>query len=241
MAADPSQWQVLPHDPMVALAENLWRVEGDLPGMALRRTMTVARLQGGDLVIHSAIAMDEPAMAELEALGRPAWLVVPNGWHRMDAPRYKARYPDLQVLCPGKARKMVEKVVPVDATYDELPQPVPGDDSVRFEHVDGTNQSEGVMIVRSDDGISLALGDCIFNLPHGKGLFWFIYGRLLGSTGGPRVTIIGRFFLLKQLKTFKAWLQRMAALEGLIRIVPSHGAVIEGDAAGALSEVDSRL
>ena len=30
-------------------------------------------------------------------------------------------------------------------------------------------------------------------------------------------------------------------LDGLVRLIPSHGAVIEGDAAGALREVDGRL
>ena len=241
MAADPTQWQVLRHDPMTALAENMWRVEGDLPGMSLRRTMIVARLVNGDLVIHNAIAMDEAAMAELEALGRPAWLVVPNGWHRLDAARFKARYPELRVLCPRGARAKVDKLAAVHATYDDLPQPDPTDDSVRFEYVDGTSGAEGVMIVRSADGLSVVLGDTIFNLPHGKGLFWFVYGRLLGSTGGPRVTVIGRLMLLKKRKVFKAWLQRMAARQGLVRLVPSHGAVIEGDAAAAIAEVDSRL
>jgi len=226
---------------MVQLADNLWRVEGDLPNMALRRTMIVVRLAGGELLIHNGIAMDEPAMAELEALGTPTWLVVPNGWHRLDAARFKARYPDIQVICPAGARKRIEKVVAVDTTYNDRPQPVPEDDTVRFEAIDGAGDMEGVMVVRSPDGLSLVLGDAIFNLPHRKGFFWFVYGRLLGSTGGPRVTVIGRFFLLKRKAAFKAWLNRMAELDGLVRLIPSHGAVIEGDAAGALREVDGRL
>jgi hypothetical protein len=213
---------------MVQLADNLWWVEGDLPDMGLRRTMVVARLASGDLVIHSCIALGEAAMAELEALGRPAWLVVPNGWHRMDAARYKARYPELKVICPPGARKRVSKVVGVHATYDELAQPDEQDDSVRLEPIDGGGGQEGVMVVRSSDGISLVVADTIFNLPHGKGLFWFIYGRVLGSTGGPRVTVIGRFFLLKRKAQFKAWLQRMAAMEGLVRhpppVRPCHAA-----------------
>jgi hypothetical protein len=89
-------WHVLPHGPLERLAENLWWVQGSLRGMSLKRVMTVARRTDGELVIHSAIAMTEDAMRELEALGEPAFLVVPNRGHRLDAPAYKRRYPSLR-------------------------------------------------------------------------------------------------------------------------------------------------
>jgi len=95
--SDETEWVVYEHGELVQLASNLWRVSGTLPSMDLPRCMVVARTTTGDLVIHNAVAMDEAHMAELEALGRPAWLVVPVGWHRFDAARYKARYPDLGV------------------------------------------------------------------------------------------------------------------------------------------------
>jgi hypothetical protein len=59
--------------------------------------------------------MDEPRMAALEALGAPTWLVVPNGYHRLDAPAYKRRYPQLQVVAPEGAAARVRQVVAVDA------------------------------------------------------------------------------------------------------------------------------
>lgn len=37
-------WKVLAHEPIVELADNLWWVRGSLPGMSLKRTMTVLRL-----------------------------------------------------------------------------------------------------------------------------------------------------------------------------------------------------
>ena len=85
-------WKVDDHSPLHPLAENLWVVDGSIPNMQIRRWMVVARLQNRDLVIWNAIAMDEAGMAALEALGRPAHLVVPNGWHRMqDASRIDTR------------------------------------------------------------------------------------------------------------------------------------------------------
>src|SRR5262249_14085749 len=60
-------WRVFPHRGLEKLEPNLWRVEGDLPGGNGTRVMTVARMRDGGLVIHSAIALEEPLMAELEA------------------------------------------------------------------------------------------------------------------------------------------------------------------------------
>src|SRR5690606_38404699 len=79
------------HGPLERLEDNLWRVEGALPNMALRRVMTVVRMADGRLVIHSAIALPDELMAQIEAWGRPSYLLVPNAYHRLDAPAYKAR------------------------------------------------------------------------------------------------------------------------------------------------------
>lgn len=91
------EWRVLPHGPIEKLSENLWWVTGTIKGMSLKRVMAVAKRSDGKLVIHSAIAMDEAQMRELEALGEPAYLVVPSHHHRIDAPAYKRRYPALKV------------------------------------------------------------------------------------------------------------------------------------------------
>lgn len=238
-----TDWIVHPHGPLEPLADNLWRVEGELPHMQLKRVMTVARLSSGKLVLHSAIAMDEPGMKALEALGEPAWMVVPNGWHRIDAARFKARYPGLKVVCPADSRKRVEQVVAVDGTYDDFPQPDPDDNSVRFEHFGSRKRVEGAMLVRSDDGVTAVMCDSLFNLPHQKGFVWWVYGRLLGSTGGPKVTLIGRLFLLAGggKASYKAWLERLAANEDLVRIVPGHGHVVTEDARGVAAQVASTL
>ena len=243
MATPDSTWQVLPHDPLAPLAENLWHVEGDLPNMQLRRRMVIARLANGDLVIHNAIALDAAGMAALEALGRPAWLVVPNGWHRLDAARFKARYPALQVICPRQSRKRVAEVVPVACTYDTFAQPEVAAPTVWFEHFGGKKQMEGAMFVRSADGVTVVMGDSLFNLPHRPGFFWFVYGRLLRSTGGPRVTLIGRMVLLGGggKVAYRDWLQRTAATPGLVRAVPGHGDLITGDVAAVFREVAASL
>ena len=235
---DHTAWQVLPHDPPEALAPEVWRVVGTVPGMALRRCMIVVRLADGDLLLHSAIALDEAGMAWLEGLGRPRWLLVPNGWHRLDAARYLARYPDIQVVCPPGARKKVSERVPVAYRWQEAPLPA---GPVRLEVLDGLRGVEGTVIVEGPEGATLVFTDALFNLPHGHGFFWWFYGRVLRNAGGPKVTTIARMFVVKDKAAYRAHLERLATIPDLRRIVPGHGDVITGDAAATLRQVASTL
>jgi len=230
-------WKVLPHQPIERLEPNLWRVQGTVPSVPLKRVMTLVRLDDGRLVIHSAIALDEGEMAEIEAWGSPAVLLVPNSYHRLDAPAYVARYPDLRVLCPRGSRKGVGEVVRVDGDYDAF-----GDDpSLTVEHLDGVRKGEGVLTVRSEGGTTLVFNDAIFNLPHGKGLAGFIFRYITASTGGPRVTRITRLLLVKDRAAFKAHLERLAETPELKRIIVSHHRMITDDPAAALRKVAARL
>src|SRR5689334_21696300 len=78
--ADKPHWR-FPHDDIEQLAPNLWTVRGSLP-FPLKRHMIVDRLGDGSLLLHSVIAMSDEGMAKLEALGRPAVVIVPHTGHR---------------------------------------------------------------------------------------------------------------------------------------------------------------
>ncbi len=72
-------WTVLPHGALEQADDGILTVAGDIP-MPLGnfpRRMTVVRLAGGRSAIFSAIALPEPEMARIEALGTPAVMIVP--------------------------------------------------------------------------------------------------------------------------------------------------------------------
>lgn len=231
-------WNPLDHGPLEQLADNLWRVEAALPDMGLRRHMIIVRTPDGRLLFHNGVAVNDEVREQIEALGKPTWLVVPNGWHRLDAHAYKERYGNLDVICPPGARSHVEKVVPVDFTYDELP-PIPG---VRAEVLDGLKPpgAEGVLIVESEDGTTLIFNDAVFNQPHLPGVFGFVY-KTLGQSGRPKVSIITKMMMVKNKKAFRDHLSRLADIEGLVRVIPGHIRVIDEDAARVLREVAAEV
>ena len=238
MTSSPTTWTVLPHGPVEDLAENLRWVQGSLPRMSLKRVMTVARLGDGRLVIHNGIALGEVEMRELEAWGRPTFLVVPNGMHRQDAAAYKHRYPELTVLAPRGSRAKVEHKVAVDGVLDDFP----ADDTVRFERLGGVADAEGVMLVRSNDGTTVVLADAMFNMDRKRDVLGFLFTTVMGSAPGPRVSRLAKFLLVKDPLALRRDFERLAALPDLVRVVVAHEKVASGpEARAALLEAATYL
>jgi len=237
MGTQPN-WVVQPHGPLVTHSDNLWSVEGTIgmPTGPLSRRMTLARLGNGALVIFSAIALSEDEMRQVERLGRPAYLVVPNAFHREDAPGWKARYPQMRVVTPQGARAAVEELMGVDACGDIFDDP-----SVRFLTVPGTQDAESALLVSSQDGKTLVVNDLIGNVRNARGLMKLALS-LMGFAG--RKPQVPRMFVARVVKDrteVAAQFRQWAVVPDLRRIVVSHGDIIERDAGAVLSGLADRL
>lgn len=232
MAKCFTTWTVLPHDPIEKHSENLWSVSGNMPGGNQRR-MTIVRRADGKLVIHNPIALDDAEMQEVEALGKPGFLIVPNGFHRQDSLIYKQRYPELLVHCPQKARKRVGELVDVAGNMDELPK----DADVEVFHLRGMKQSEGAIRVRTRSGSALVFNDALLNLEKGKGLIGFF----MAPTGTLSVPRFARWMLTKSTGELKEHLNELAGSPGLTQLVPGHGKVLEAGASPALQQAAALL
>ena len=235
--AEPT-WRVLPHGPIEQLAENLWSASGSLKGMSLKRVMTIARREDGSLVIHGAIAMDDARMKELEALGAPAYLVVPSQYHRLDAPAYKTRYPALRVFAPRGGRKAIEDVVAVDGAYEDFP----GDGVVTLAPLSGMKEREGAMVVRSADGTTVVFNDAVFNMDAKKDVLGYLFTSIMGSAPGPRVSRLAKLALVSDQAALRKDLERFAETADLVRVIVAHEKVAHGeDARAALRQAATFL
>lgn len=238
MAKAHSTWTVLRHGPLERLSDNLWRVQGALPGMTLERVMTVVRRGDGSLLLHSPIALGEPQLSELDTLGPVAVLVVPNAGHRLDAPAYKQRYPQALIFAPPGGRQRIEEVLSVDRAYPDYVD----DGVVRFEVLDGVDEAEGALIVRSADGLTVVLNDVVMNMNTKKDLLGYLFTTVMGSAPGPRVSRLVRWVYVKDQPALRAHLERLADLPQLVRLIVSHENVAEGpEAAAALRQAASYL
>lgn len=233
---DAEAWTVVGEPAIEEVSDTLWIVRGHLPKLPLGRTMVVARMEDGRLLLHNAIALPPADQQRLDRFGEIGFIVVPSGYHRLDAKRYARRYPDAEIVCPAGARAKVEEVVPVDLTYEQFE----GDSVVALRHAAGVGDKEGVLTVSDSGKRTLVFNDLVFNLDHLPGLFGLV-SRMLGSTGGPRVTWLFQRTTLKDREALRGFLQRLAATEGLVRIVPGHGKVITDAPGKALAAIAERL
>jgi len=231
-------WKVLPHGKLVAMGSDILTVTGDIP-MPLakfQRRMTVVRLQDSRLVIFSAIALDEAEMHGLENYGTPAFLIVPNDKHRLDAKIWKDRYPAIQVVAPAGARENIEKAVAVDATHVDF-----GDPNVTLITVPGTAKQEFALEVRRADGATLVVNDIIGNIRDASGFGGWIL-RMMGFAGNePHVPLPVKFALVKDKAAVARQLRQWAELPRLKRVLVSHGAPIEIEPRAALRKLAGSL
>ena len=233
-------WKVLPHGPITQLEENLWTVTGsfDIPFNPLKRVMTIVRREDGKLVLHGLMALDEKTQAEVEALGEIAFLIAPSGYHRLDAGRYRERYPNARLFAPAGGRARVEKIAKVDATYDGYE----ADGTTSLVDVDGLAKREGALVVKSKRGTTYVMNDALFNMPeHESGLSGFVLKHVTQSTGGPKVSRTARIGLIADRARYRAALEKIADTEGLVRVMVAHHVPIEGNVGDALRSAAATL
>jgi hypothetical protein len=229
-------WVVRPHGSLDQLEPNLWRAEGSLAKVPMKRVMTIARLSTGALVVHNPIAMADDEMARIDGLGPVSYLVVPNGWHRLDAPAFAARYPSAVTLAPAGSLKRVRAMVPAARDLRDGP----ADPAVSLGTVAGTKDAEALMTVRSGSHTSVVFADAVFNMPHRPGVSGFVLKHVTQSSGGPKTSRIARLFVLKDKAAFAAQLDQLAT-PGLTRVIVAHEDVIDRDPAGALRSIAASL
>jgi hypothetical protein len=232
------QWKVLPHAKLEQVDDDILTVTGDIhmPLTEFPRRMTVVRLNDGSLVVFNGIALDDDEMRALEDYGRPTFLVVPNGHHRLDARIWKDRYPSMQVVAPEGARSKVTEIVPVATTDPRF-----GDPNVQFVTVPGTRASEAALVVRTRNGTTLVLNDLVANIRHESGFGgWFL--RLAGFVGDePQIPRVVKLAMIDDKAALRKQLLEWAELGDLKRILVSHGEQIDEHPERILRELADTL
>ena len=238
MTAPFKTWTVQPHGDLVRVNDRILTVVGEIhmPIGEFPRRMTIVRLASGDLIIYSAVALDEVGMAKLEAFGRPAFMVVPSERHRLDAPGFKARYPAIEVIAPAGAREKVQDVTPVDTSA-----PIFSDATVRYLEVPGTKQTEAALEVSDTDGVSLIVNEIIGDIHGAKGLRGWLLKRMGFAGEEPHVPAPVKMMFSKGKEELAAQLRTWAEIPNLKRIIVSHGEIIDVDPQGVLRKLAATL
>ena len=105
------------------LADDVWVTERPQRffGLPVGARMTVIRLSGGRLLLHSPLPLDAALRVELDALGRVACAVAPNRLHHLYAGDVVRTYPEARLwVAPGLPEKRPD-LVHAGVLGDEAP------------------------------------------------------------------------------------------------------------------------
>jgi hypothetical protein len=86
---------------------------------------------------------------------------------------------------------------------------------------------------RSDDGTTLVFNDLLWTPPH-HGPLAVVYRWL---RQGPEVPWLAMRLFVSDAAALRAWLLKLAQIDGLTRLVPGHGALISRNASEVLRQV----
>jgi hypothetical protein len=193
--------------------------------------MTVVRLSGGDLWLHSPVSLDPELRRQLDARGRVRFAVAPNRVHHLYAGEVERVYPDARLwLAPGLERKRPDLAF-AGILGDEAPTGWRGQiDQVFFRGRPFEN--EVVFCHRASR--SLLLCDLAFNFgPRAHPLTRFLM-RLIRSYGRFGPTRLDPL-LIRDRRAARESLERILSWD-FDRVVVAHGDVLERGGREALRE-----
>jgi hypothetical protein len=192
-----------------------------LAGLDIGTRMTVIRLPGDRLFLHSPVAFDEGLREELDRLGRVRFAVGPNRFHHVFLAGVSAAYPDAELwAAPGLERKRR------DLTFDGVlgDEPAPGWAGRLGQClVRGFPLMNEVVFLHAASR-TLVVADLAFHFGPGSPALPRIAVRLAGGKRfGP--TFVARL-LARDRAAARASLERVLAWD-FERVIVAHGQVLE--------------
>lgn len=228
-----------PLDVLKPVAEGLWIVDSGplrMLGMKLPVRMTVIRLAGGDLLLHSPTRFDEGLRQAMQRLGRIRHLVAPNSAHWRHVGDWQRRCPDAVTwAAPGlRERGQVKRSgLRLDRDLAEAPPPDWAGEIEQMIVPGGIGFREVAFFHKPTR--SLLLTDLVVNVEPGRlPPLMRLGARLVGATApdGRAPVYLRLLVRMKRAEAARA-AARLVAWEPE-RVIFAHGRWFDRDGAAAL-------
>lgn len=194
-----------------------------LAGCAMGRNVTVLRLSGGKLLIHSSAPFSENAREEILRLGEPGWLLEATHFHDTYARQGRQAFPEIPFWVPSGFPGMESLQA---RPLGDAPQA--WREEITLFPLAGMPRVHEHLVFHRPSG-TLIVADLFFNLPDDSG--WWTKAFLRGAAGIRTFPGMSRFFrfMIKDKSAFRASLQPLGGLD-IQRIVVGHGAPLTQNA-----------
>ena len=207
------------------LDENLWVAEmpASRAGFEFGARMTVVKLTGGKLWIHSPIELTIELQRQLDAIGEVGYVVSPSQFHYLHLQDFWRVYPEAKYFAAPKFNIKKLPEVKFSARLKDKAEPAWESDldqiklrgSALYDEVDFYHRASRTLI----------LTDLLFNMPRDRGTVTNIYAKVLGVL--DRVAPSPSFRLTMRNRTLaQQTVQRILEWD-FDRIILSHGEVVE--------------
>ncbi|NTX11502.1 DUF4336 domain-containing protein [Myxococcus sp. CA051A] len=198
--------------------------------------MTVIRLPGGGLWVHSPVACTPEARATVDALGPVRFLVAPNLMHHLRVGEWAAAYPEARVVAPASLRAK-RKDLRIDLELGDAAD-AGWAGVIDQVQVKGMPKLDEFVFFHRPTGTVL-LTDLAFNFHQTGSWLTRTYLKLCGAWQRLAPTFITKA-VVKDRVAVKASLERVLAWD-VKQVVVCHGDVQETGAREALREAFHRL
>ena len=216
-----------------SVAERVWVLESEVkvPAGYMPVQMTVVRGDGGALLLHSPVSLDDAAAEELRRLGEVEAIVAPSCFHYLFLHAASARYPGARLYGPASLEKRLSGVafepLPASGTIAAVGGAL---EVLRIEGAPALN--EHVFLHRASR--TLLVTDLIFNAHRCRSrllraLLW------LGRTWKRPAQSLAWRFMGKDRALLARSFSDVLAWE-FDRVVPAHGDPIVDDARERLGQ-----
>ena len=221
---------------LTALAPGLWSAQQriSVQGLPVRTRMTVVRLPGKQLWLHSPIAPTPSLCAALAALGQVAYVVAPNRMHHLFAGAWLAHAPQAQLWgAPGLQQKRPDlpqlQTLPGATGTAALPATWQG--QLLGQYIGGIPLLNETVWLHQPSG-SLLVTDLLQNYPQDLSFSARLFNTLNGTRGRLAMPRALRFSI-RDKAAARASAQAICSWP-VQRLVLAHDTVIEQDAAAQL-------
>lgn len=198
-------------------------------GTRLTTTMTVLRLAGDSLLVHSPVRLTPERRGFVERLGRVDHLYAPNTFHHLSLGDWSAAFPSAKVHAPrGLSKKRPE--LRIDRRHTE---PEPSFDGLLDEiAVDGFRLEESVLVHRPS-GVLVA-ADLVHNVGRPADAWSKFYTRAMGFYDRVALSRAIRWTAFSDRAAARRSLDRVLVTP-FERILVGHGAPVDSGAKHALA------
>lgn len=209
---------------LTPFAEDIWvdARDGKFMGMECGTRMTVVRLGGGGLFVHSPVSLDDATRRAVDALGEVRAVVAPSLFHHLHVGQWMAAYPKaVYEACPGLEWKRPDLAFTGVLADEPL-----GVWSKDLEQVYFSSRRENEVVFYHPKSRTMICADALLNLYSHASRSTRILARLMGNTapgtGWPeRLMIRDRQVARRQVDRILAW--------DFDKIILAHGKTVDHD------------